>query len=95
MFAPVGDLRCHMALQREHTWQMPEPSLRSQTLDRPAQECRREIEGPHGHSGRPQKTGGIRVVVNICRGFTEALEYCGRLSERVGIGLDRKDPRVG
>jgi hypothetical protein len=32
---------------------MLEPSLRSQVLARLAQERRRDIEGPHGHSCRP------------------------------------------
>ncbi len=73
---------------------MPEPSLRSQALDRLAQERRRDIECPHGHSCRPQVTGGVRVAVNFCRGLPEALDYCWCLPERVGIGLDRKDPQV-
>ena len=93
-YAPVGELRCRTSLQREHARQMPEPSLRSQTLDCFAEEHRREIEGSHGHRCRSQETGGVRVVVNLLRGFPEALEYCWCLPERVGIGLDRKDPQV-
>jgi len=93
-YAPVGDLRCHISLQGEHARQMPEPSLCSQTLDCLAEERRSDVEGPHGHSCRAQETGGVRVVVNVCCGFTEALEYGWCLSERIGIGLDRKDPEV-
>ena len=93
--APVGDLRGHISLQREHARQMPEPPLRAQTLDRLAQERRRDIEGPHGHGRRSQISGGVRIAVDVCRGFTETLEYRWCLSERVGIGLDGQDPGVG
>ena len=61
-YAPVGELRCHTSLQREHARQMPEPSLRSKTLDCLAEERRSDIEGPHGHSCRPQKTGGVSTA---------------------------------
>ena len=92
--APVGDLRRHSSLQREHARQMPEPSLGSQAFDRLAQERRRDIEGPRRHRRRPQETGGVRVAVNTCRGFTQTLEYGRRLSEWVGVGLDGQDPEV-
>jgi len=54
---------------------MPEPSLHSETLDCLAEERRRDVEGPHGHGCRPQKTGRVRIMMSLLRGFTETLEY--------------------
>ena len=58
------------ALQRKHARQMSQPSLRPQPFDRLAQKRRRDVEDPHRHRGRPQEAGGVRVAVNVCRGFT-------------------------
>ena len=70
--------------------------MRPQALDCLGQKGRREIEGAHRHRGRPQETGGVRVAaVDVGRGLAQAPEYGRGLSERVGVGLNGKDPDVG
>jgi len=69
--------------------------LRPQALDGLGQKGRREIEGAHRHRGRPQETGSVRVAVDVGRGLAQASEYGWGLPERVGVGLNGKDPDVG
>jgi len=93
--APVGDVRRHPPLQREHARQVPEPPLPAQTLDRLGQERGRDIERPHRHRGRPQIPGGVRIAVDVGRGGPQPPQDDRRLPERVSIGLDGQDPQVG
>ena len=69
--------------------------MRPQALDGLGQKGHREIEGAHRHRGRPQEPGGVHVAVDVGRGLAQAPEYGWGLPERVGVGLNGKDPNVG
>jgi hypothetical protein len=90
----VADTGGHARVERQQPRQMPQSSLRPQSVDRRREEVVAQVERADDERGRPEEASGIRVEPLVSRRAAQTREHAGRVTQRVRIRVDREHSRV-
>ena len=87
---PVADAGGHARVEHQQPRQVPEPSLRPQSVDRRRQEVVAQVERADDERGRPEEASRVGVEPLVTRRALQAREDPGGVTQRIRIGVDRE-----
>ena len=91
---PVGQANGQDRLRRQQAGQGTEAPFCPGAVDRGGAERQAVVEGAGDDSGRGQVPRGLRTRHAAVRGVAQAVEDLRRVGVRIGVGMDRDQPRI-